>query len=147
MIKKSIFLVLISLFLFSCNSDKKEEKQEGKKELVFDMYEPSEMSLLMNRMYDINEQIKKDILEGKNPQEFPLEFLKIHTAELSEFKHRNETFESFSKLFLEKEQDIFKTDSNEEAKKRFNQAINLCISCHKTECTGPIPRIEKLLIK
>jgi len=111
------------------------------------MYEPSEMSLLMNQMYEINERIKKDILDGKTPEDFPLEFLKIHTAELSEFKYRNETFESFSKLFLEKQQDIFKTNKNDEAKRRFNQAINLCISCHKTECTGPIPRIEKLLIK
>ena len=143
MIKKSVFLLLVSLILLSCNSDKKEDK----KELVFDMYEPSEMSLLMNRMYEINEGIKKDIMEGKTPEDFPLEFLKIHTAELSDFKHRNETFESFSKLFVEKEKDIFDTTSNDEAKKRFNQAINLCISCHKTECTGPIPRIKKLLIK
>ena len=111
------------------------------------MYEPSEMSLLMNRMYDINEQIKNDIIEGKMPENFPLEFLQIHSAELSEFKYRNETFESFSKLFIEKEKDIFNTSSNEEAKERFNQAINLCISCHQTECTGPIPKIKKLLIK
>jgi len=143
MIKKIAFIVLICIGFFSCNSEKKEEK----KELVFDMYEPSEMSLLMNQMYEINERIKKDILDGKTPEDFPLEFLKIHTAELSEFKYRNETFESFSKLFLEKQQDIFKTNKNDEAKRRFNQAINLCISCHKTECTGPIPRIEKLLIK
>lgn len=143
MIKKSIFFLLISLFLLSCNSEKKEEK----KELVFDMYEPSEMSLLMNQMYEINERIKKDIQDGKTPEDFPLEFLKIHTAELSDFKQRNETFESFSKLFVEKQKDIFETASNEDAKKRFNQAINLCISCHKTECTGPIPRIQKLLIK
>lgn len=143
MIKKFVFLLLISLCLLSCNS----EKKEIKKELVFDMYEPSEMSLLMNRMYEINERIKKDIMEGKKPEDFPLEFLKIHTAELSDFKQRNETFESFSKLFVEKERDIFETSSNEEAKVRFNQAVNLCISCHKTECTGPIPRIKKLLIK
>lgn len=111
------------------------------------MYDPSEMSILMNRMYEINEKIKKDILEGKPLEDFPLEFLQIHTAELSDFKKRNETFESYSKLFLEKEQNIFKTTTNEEAKERFNQAISLCISCHQTECTGPIPRIKKLLIK
>ena len=135
--------MLLGLSLVSCNSDKKEVKEE----LVLDMYEPSEMSLLMNRMYDINEQIKNDIIEGKMPENFPLEFLQIHSAQLSEFKYRNETFESFSKLFIEKEKDIFNTSSNEEAKERFNQAINLCISCHQTECTGPIPKIKKLLIK
>lgn len=136
-------LLLISLCLLSCNSDKKEVKDE----LVLDMYEPSEMSLLMNEMFEINEQIKQDIIDGKIPENFPLEFLEIHTAEMSEFKDRNETFQTYSKLFIEKEQDIFETASNEEARERFNQAINLCISCHQTECTGPIPRIKKLLIK
>lgn len=136
-------LLLISLCLLSCNSDKKEVKEE----LVLDMYEPSEMSLLMNEMFEINEQIKQDIIDGKIPENFPLEFLEIHTAEMSEFKDRNETFQTYSKLFIEKEQDIFETASNEEARERFNQAINLCISCHQTECTGPIPRIKKLLIK
>lgn len=143
MLKKSVLLILICICLSACNSDKK----EAKKKLVLDMYQPSEMSLLMNRMYEINERIKLDIIEGKTPEDFPMEFLQIHTAELSDFKNRNETFESFSKLFVEKEKDIFETGSNEEAKKRFNQAIDLCISCHKTECTGPIPRIKKLLIK
>ena len=140
----SIFLAVL---LFSCNSKQQEQSQSNSKKLVYDMYEPSEMSILMNQMYEINERIKKDIVDGKTPEDFPLEFLKIHTAELSDFKYRNETFESFSKLFVEKEKHIFKTSSNLEAKKRFNQAINLCISCHKTECTGPIPRITKLLIK
>ena len=143
MLKNSLFFLLLGLSLISCNTDKKEVKED----LVLDMYEPSEMSLLMNRMYDINEQIKNDILDGKIPESFPLEFLQIHSAELSEFKYRNETFESFSKLFIEKEKDIFNTRSNEEAKERFNQAVNLCISCHQTECTGPIPKIKKLLIE
>lgn len=139
-----IFLVLLlALLLASC----KDTAQETKKELVFDMYEPSEMALLMQQMYKVNEQVKQDILDGKTPDQFPEEFLKIHTAELSEFKDRNQTFESFSKLFVEKEQEVFESLSNQEAKERFNQAINLCISCHQTECTGPIPRIKKLFIK
>ena len=136
-------ILLLSLVLVSC----KDVTEETKKELVFDMYEPSEMALLMEQMYKVNEQIKQDILDGKTPDQFPEEFLKIHTAELSDFKKRNQTFESFSKLFVEKEQEIFESLSNQEAKERFNQAINLCISCHQTECTGPIPRIKKLLIK
>jgi cytochrome c553 len=32
-------------------------------------------------------------------------------------------------------------------KQNFNTTIETCIACHKTTCTGPIPRIEKLLIK
>ena len=140
---KSVVLLLIGLCLFSCYYVKKDVKEE----LVLEMYEPSEMSLLMKEMFELNKQIKLDILDGKIPENFPIEFLEIHTAGMSEFKDRNETFETYSKLFLKKEQSIFETTSHEEAKERFNQAINLCITCHQTECTGPIPRIKKLLIK
>ena len=41
---------------------------------------------------------------------------------------------------------VFDTTSNVPLKQRYNDAINLCVSCHQTECTGPIPRIKKLLI-
>lgn len=138
-----IVVLVLGLVLMAC----KEEKKATKEALVFDMYEPSEMALLMEEMYKINARIKQDILAGKTPGEFPEVFLKIHTAELSDFKDRNQTFESFSKLFLEREQAVFESLSNTAAKQRYNQAINLCISCHQTTCTGPIPRIKKLLIK
>ena len=66
---------------------------------------------------------------------------------MSEFKSRNETFQSFSKVFIETERQIFDENSTVDIKNRFNDAVNVCISCHQTECTGPIPRIQKLLIK
>lgn len=134
------------LLFFGCNNTK-EEVVAGKEEVVYDMYQPSEMANLMNQMFAQNLQIKKDILEGIIPTEFPLDFLKIHTAELSEFKSRNETFQSFSKLFIESEKEIFNTESQVPLEERYNNTINLCISCHQTECTGPITRIQKLLIK
>jgi len=151
--KNSFFGILTLLLFFGCNHAKEEvvaEKEEviaEKDEVVYDMYQPSEMAKLMNQMFAENLQLKKDILEGKIPTEFPLDFLKIHTAELSEFKSRNETFQSFSKLFIESEKEIFNTESQVPLKERYNNTINLCISCHQTECTGPITRIQKLLIK
>ena len=41
---------------------------------------------------------------------------------------------------------IYDSTSTIPLKNRYNNAINSCISCHTTECTGPIPRIKKLLI-
>lgn len=114
---------------------------------VYDMYEPSEMAILMNEFYAINEEIKNDILIGIAPEEFPLDFMKIHRAELSDFKKRNAKFEAFSKLYIEAEKEVFNTESSFPVEERFNNAIGVCISCHQTECTGPIPRIKKLLIK
>ncbi|AUC80675.1 hypothetical protein [Lacinutrix sp. Bg11-31] len=143
-------LCLISLaFVLSCNSNTKDNaKQEEKSEMkVYDMYEPSEMAILMNEFYAINEKIKADILAGNTPEEFPLDFMKIHRAELSDFKKRNAKFEAFSKLYIEAEKEVFNTESSFPVEERFNNAIGVCISCHQTECTGPIPRIKKLLIK
>lgn len=120
---------------------------EAKEKEAFDLYEPSEMSIYMNTMYAVNEEVKRKIIAGKDPGVFPKEVLDIHTAVLSDFKSRNETFEAYSKLFVEKEQFIFDSLSEIPVKQRYNDAVNLCISCHRTECLGPIPRIQKLLIK
>ena len=144
------YLVLIGLCLvlvLGCRQEEETLKTAQKKEILYDMYEPSEMADLMNQMYAHNLKVKNDILSGTIPSEFPLDFLKIHSAEMSEFKERNEIFKSFSKLFIEAEKEIYNTESPVPLEDRFNRTVNLCISCHQTECTGPIPRIKKLLIQ
>jgi len=142
---KNIIWIFVFGVLVSCNSNK--DKDTDTKSEGYDMYEPSEMSMLMNEMYDYNLEIKKQIIEGEIPTAFPLDFLKIHSAELSDFKQRNSTFESFSKVFIEAEKEVFNAESTVNIEDRFNNAVGICISCHQTECTGPIPRIKKLLIK
>lgn len=140
---------LLGLFCFalllSCNT--KEKQNENTEKKVYDMYEPSEMAILMNQMYEHNLKIKSEIVAGKIPTEFSSDFLKIHTAELSDFKSRSEKFQAFSTLFVTAEKEVFNLESKQPVEDRFNNAVGLCISCHKTECTGPIPRIKKLLIK
>lgn len=143
---KQIFTFIILLIFIGCQSAKEEQPSKDSK-VVYDMYEPSEMANLMNAMYDYNLTIKKKILKGEVPQDFPLEFMKIHTAELSDFKYRNETFEAFSTIFINAEKEVFNQDATQSIEKRFNNAVGVCISCHQTECTGPIPRIQKLLIQ
>ena len=147
--KQLTAICCLLVVLFSCQNKAEEPVQalEEKDKIVYDMYEPSEMANLMNQMYAQNLKIKQDILDGKTPTEFPMDFMKIHTAELSDFKDRNEIFESFSNVFLNAEREIFNEDSEVPVEERFNNAVNVCISCHQTECTGPIPRIQKLLIK
>lgn len=142
-----ILAFLMLVFLVSCNSfEEKETTKKIDKKFVPDMYEASEMTLLMRSMYDVNEEFKKDILAGKSPGEFPKDFLKIFTAKLTDDKPYNETFRAFSKVYIDNERAIFDATSEIPIKERYNNAINTCISCHTTECVGPIPRIEKLLI-
>ncbi|WP_338733041.1 hypothetical protein [Mangrovimonas cancribranchiae] len=148
---KNTFWLLIVLLgsLTACKNDVKTDVSEetSKDEVVYDMYKPSEMAILMNQMYAHNLKIKQDILNGDIPAEFPIDFMEIHSAELTKANQRNETFEKFSKIFITAEKNIFNQDSKTPLEARFNTAVNACISCHETSCTGPIPRIKKLLIK
>ncbi len=143
---KQLIIVCIGVLFFSCaNNDTKKENETSKK--VYDMYKPSEMAILMNQMYDYNAQMKQDILDGNMPEEFPENFLKIHSAKTTKANQRNETFEAFSKAFIQSEKDIFNAQSNLPVEERYNTMVNACVSCHETSCTGPSPRIKKLLIK
>lgn len=142
--RKLILLIIGSIFFFSCDAVKKETPKNNDEELV--MYEFSEMALLMEEMYKTNEDLKKKIVNKEAIGEFSNKFLNIHSAVLTKPKDRDASFEIFSKAFVENQQAIFSA-SPDEVKDQFNVMVNTCIACHKTTCSGPIPRIEKLLIK
>jgi cytochrome c553 len=143
---KKLFFIGCSIVAFiSCNTTPK-EKQNTSQEL--EVYQPSEMALLMNEFYAFNEQIKKDIEAGRQPEKSSVAlFQKIHTAALTDPSDRDASFEVFAKMFVKAENDIFDSISEQPIKDRYNKTINACISCHKTTCHGPIPRIKKLLIR
>ncbi|OIQ29601.1 MAG: hypothetical protein BM564_05165 [Bacteroidetes bacterium MedPE-SWsnd-G2] len=143
---KILYSVLAICFLF-LGCQEKEPKKVAKAKKVYDLYQPSEMALLMDSMYKYNMQLKEEIMKGKIPEHMPMEFLKIHSAEFTKGKSRNETFNSFSKLFLQQQETIYDTTSTLSVSDRFNATVNVCVACHTTECTGPIPKINKLLIK
>lgn len=133
------------IFLFSCNHKEKKETITPKKEKLV-MYQPSEMTNLMREMYLFQEKSKKQIEKGELPLDFPEKFKKIHSAKLSgQFEH-DASFQNFATLYL-KNIDRLQNSTKEDAKKNFNIAIQSCIACHKTTCTGPIKRIKKLVIR
>ncbi|MFD0761325.1 hypothetical protein ACFQZW_04470 [Lutibacter aestuarii] len=141
---KKVIILFISFGLFlACNSNKAKELKNPNEELV--MYEFSEMALLMEEMYKTNETLKQKIVNKEAIGDFSIKFLDIHSAVLTNPKDRTESFEVFSKTFIKNQQAIF-TASQENVKEQFNLMVNSCIACHKTTCTGPIPRIKKLLI-
>ena len=140
--RSAYLFILLALVLLGCKNTQEEPKE--KKELV--MAERSEMALLMNEMYAFNESIKQQIIEGTLSTSYPDKFDNIHSAVLTNPSARDLNFESFSKLFLEAQKQIFESPQ-EELILRYNNSINACISCHNVKCVGPIPRIKKLLIK
>jgi len=145
-----IFLIILA---FSCNSSSEKTNTTESKVTItkgsdrYDVYQGSEMANLMRGMYAFNLQLKKEVENGKVVTEFPEVFLNIHTAKFSESKSRNATFDHYSGKFVEAQKLIFAEDSIVPLSDRYNNAINLCVTCHQTECTGPIPKIKKLLIK
>jgi hypothetical protein len=139
--KKLLFAVSV-LFVFGCES-KKEDKVET---LEYKMYKQSEMAALMLQMYSKSADNKRLVLEGKTPKDFPEDFFKIHTAQLTDPSDRTTSFKTFSDLYLTSYQQVFKTPKDSLVAKH-NSAINSCIACHKTTCIGPIPKIKKLLIQ
>ncbi len=142
----SIYILFIIFIFFSCQTEKKENKEpvSNKEELV--MYVPSEMTTLMREMFEFQEKSKKQIENGELPLDFPEKFKKIHSAKLSDQFEHDASFQGFTTLYLQDIANLEKS-SKKNAKYNFNKAIQTCIACHETTCHGPIPRIKKLLIK
>jgi len=140
--RKTVFLFAIVL-LTACNSSEKKPKKEVSKKQ--NMYKQSEMAALMLLMYEKNAENKKLILEGKQPYGFPEGFLKIHTAKLTDSTDRDASFKTYSEYYLNTLKIVFET-SKDSLKEKHNNVVNSCITCHKTTCIGPIPKIKKLLI-
>lgn len=137
-------LFLASITLFSCNSkqDKSEKASDDKK---FDMYEMSEMSLLMEQMYVDNERLKQRIIKGDTIGKFPNHFYKIHSSVMTDEQENDAFFKKNAAKFISTQELIYKDSKN--AKQHFNASIDACIKCHEVKCGGPIVRIKKLYIK
>ena len=148
---KSLLLpVLLCLLFSSCqkkekvDTDAQTEKtaSSGKK---FEMYEMSEMSLLMEQMYVDNERLKERIKKGDSIGKFPSHFMKIHKAVMTDEKENDDFFKEQAANFINAQKLIYEDPAN--AKQHFNDGISACVSCHEVKCGGPIPRIKKLYIK
>jgi len=145
---KYICFLFLSLFILSsCKNEEKTTEEPIKKNVEYEMYQRSEMAGFMNAMYAYNLQLKARIVAGEKPISLPLDLIKLHSAEMSKGKSRTKNWKSFVNVFIESQEAVIDTLSNSEIKERYNTAISNCLNCHKTECTGPIPKIKKLLIQ
>lgn len=139
---RNIAVFITCLLFASCNID-------GQKEKVSEdplMYHPSEMALLMRKMYEVNNVVKKQIIYKDSILPFPEEFSNIHTAVLTDPTERNSEFDSLANLYLKYQKDLLNT-GNDSMVYFFNKSVKTCITCHETRCVGPLPKIKKLLIR
>lgn len=136
------FLILIGaiLIIVSCA---KEKKNQDKEPLM--MRETSELAIMMEQMYVFNDSVKGQILGGEEISKLPFELQELHTLEMTDRFERDDNFNKFSVVF-EKYQKQLYTTTSDSLRTVYNNVIQTCIACHQTSCTGPIPRIKKLLI-
>ena len=149
---QKFFLYSIAIVaLVSCKQaeeNKAEDTVANNKEEVnepFQLYQMSEMASFMEEMYAEHQVLKEQILNGETPDSLSYNLLNLHTATMTDSSDYDERFKNMAKVFVEYEEKIVSDPAN--AKANYNQAVQLCISCHQLKCTGPIPRIKKLLIK
>lgn len=142
--KKHCVVFLALILLFSCNK-KQESCKKSSSEKKFDMYEMSEMALLMEQMYVDNERLKQRIIKGDTIGKFPSHFLKIHSSVMTDKQENDDFFKEHAIEFIQSQEKIHKDPEN--AKEHFNASIDACVKCHEVKCGGPIVRIKKLYIK
>ena len=140
--KKILGIFIICLLLQACNS-KNKKNEVVRDELI--MYEPSEMTILMRQIHEVNKLVKNQIIRKDTLLNFPEEFTGIFSASLTDSTERDDEFVILAESFIDLQKMAFSTYSDSTIY-IYNQSINNCIECHKTRCTGPIPEIKKLLI-
>lgn len=149
----SPFYILSLAFLVVSCQDKAEVKLESdlvnkkdslSKKSNFEMYQFSEMALLMEQMYVDNQRLRDKIIQGDSLGSFPEHFQKIHTAVMTDDSDMDVFFKDHAQEFLKAQTLIYENPN--EAKTYFNQAVQACVTCHEVKCGGPIPKIKKLYI-
>jgi len=141
---KIVVAVIVTFLVISC-SDKKQNDPPPKEEKKFEMYQMSEMAMLMEQMYADNERLKQRIIAGDTIGKFPQHFLKIHKAVMTDKQENDDFFKSHAKAYIASQELIYSDPNN--AKEHFNASIDACVTCHEVKCGGPIVRIKKLYIK
>ena len=156
---KNKFVLLFSFFCLAglgllpqCSSDgDKSNKQEtvtGNASCSPDKINPngsSELSVLMRTMLKSSVSLKEMIKQGKLPDKFPEEFLKIHTATPTDAATKKASFDGFATAYLVNMKTLFNSPK-EELTQNYNSVVNACIACHSEHCPGPLAAIKKLTI-
>lgn len=144
---RKLFCLVFLSGLIACKdkSEVKKEEDVTKKDEPFQLYQMSEMAAFMENMYIDHQRIKDEITAGKKVDTLHYDLSKLFYARMTDSTDRDAEYESMAKLYVEYEEQL--VGDSLQQKETYNKAVNMCISCHQKKCTGPIPRIKKLLIR
>jgi hypothetical protein len=141
--KYLLTITLLSLFLFSCETEiEKEDIQPEKKIQQLNPNGDSELALLMRKMADEFTAMKPTIDEGGEIEAIS-DYKTIQTATPTKENMIEGGYQSYALGFLLAIEDLENsTQSTQE--EAYNAVINACKNCHLETCPGPIRRIEKM---
>ena len=105
----------------------------------------SELAVLMRDMNKSTASFKELIKEGKLPEKFPEEFLKIHTAKHTDETTKTPVFDGFANNYINQLNKLYGSPK-EELTNNYNAFVQACVDCHHAFCPGPIKTINKLKI-
>jgi hypothetical protein len=150
---KGVFVLLVVLFLMQrCTQTENTEQANAAKDSVaacktkpLNPNGDSEMALLMRSMNKSTASFKELIKQGKLPEKFPAEFLKIHTAKHTDETTKTPVFDGFANNYINQLNNLYGSPK-EELTKNYNAFVQACVDCHKAFCPGPIKTINKLKV-
>lgn len=137
---KALFVftfLLFSVVLLSC-------KKQGSGGA--DLYEASELALLMRSMAAEQDSFKSNLLRGADSLIFPSSYVDLLEAKASEGMHIGEEYKAFANNFIA-QMDSLKLSESSDLVSNHNLVVSNCVACHEMHCGGPIDRIEKLYIR
>lgn len=126
----------------SCQKKTADNQEECEKP---EMYKTSELAALMRNMYADNELIKDKIINGEWPDSFPSYFAELHTAKATDPADINGTYKGLADEYLSRFDELKKAHKDKRVAS-YNALVTGCLSCHQVFCSGPVPKIKKLLI-
>ncbi len=124
-----VFLIAVSAFACSQNAD---------------MYDPSELSILMRDMENFSKEAKTKLENGETIDSIPASFWDLKHKEATRDEHKEDVFQSLTNPYLSALKGIERGDSQ---LYYYNASIDACRSCHNSYCGGPLVVINQLNIE
>lgn len=146
---KFLILLFTAAIMFSCQKKNSEALKVVSNDSVgkksnFQMYEMSELALLMEQMYAYNQQLRSRIIDKDSLGQFPEKFENIHTAIMTDSSDNDTFYQEQAAKYIIAQKAIYANPDL--AQEKFNQMVESCLACHAKKCGGPVPRIKKLFI-
>lgn len=131
---KYIIIGVLALVIWSCGQNKLTEEQA-------DMYEASELSLMMREMVQFSKSAKQKLSKGEPIDTVPAHFYDLAKQEGTRDEHKEKAFQNMVPMYLKALEGIERKDSQ---RYYYDQSIQACKSCHGVYCGGPLEIINQL---